>query len=73
MLSGCLCTFLRNYNTLVTSKIGPTFLIGNILRYLITALEIHDSSGYCFMDQNMENIDFHTLFEVTSQPLSILK
>ena len=34
----CLCIFLKNYNTLITSKM---FLIGNIPGNLITALEFH--------------------------------
>ena len=36
----CLCNFLKNCSTLVTSKIS--FLIGNIPRNLITALEFHE-------------------------------
>ena len=44
------------------------FLKGTIPRNLITALEFHyNSSGYSFMAQNMENIDFPTFFTVTSQ------
>ena len=43
------------------------FLIGNISENLITALEFHNSSGYWFMAQNMENIDFRAFSTVTSQ------
>ena len=43
------------------------FLLGNISGNLITALEFTNSSGYWFMAQNMENIDFGTFFTVTSQ------
>ena len=43
------------------------FLIGNISGNLITALEFTNSSGYWFMAQNMENIDFRTFFTVASQ------
>ena len=38
------------------------FLLGNILGNLITALESTKSSGYWFMVQNMQNIDFRTFF-----------
>ena len=67
----CFCIFLKNYNTLVTSK--DMFLIGNISGNLITAVEFHNSSGYWFMAQNMENIDFRTFFTITSQQWSLLK
>ena len=44
------------------------FLTVNILRNLTTALEFTNPSGHWFMDQNIVNIDFHTLFiSVTSQ------
>ena len=49
------------------------FLIGNISGNVVTALEFTYSSGYWFMAQNMENIDFHTFFTVTSQQWSLLK
>ena len=35
----CLCIFLKNYKTLFNKK--DIFLIGNIPRNLITALEFH--------------------------------
>ena len=37
----CFCTFLKNYNTLVTSKICFLYFIGNISGKLITVLEFH--------------------------------
>ena len=49
------------------------FLIGNILRNVTTHWDITNESDYWFMDQNMENIDFHSLFTVTSQPWPLLK
>ena len=67
----CLCIFLKNYNTLVTSYI--MFLIGNIPGNLITAPEFTNSSGYWFLAQSMENFDFRTFITVTSQQWSLLK
>ena len=49
------------------------FLLGNILGNLITALEFTNSSGYWFMVQNMQNIDFRTFFTITSQQWPLLK
>ena len=39
-------------------------IIGNIVRNITTALEFHKLSAYWFMDQNMGNIDLHTLDHV---------
>ena len=67
----CLCIFLKNYNTLVTSKIcflKVTFQGTQLLHWNFTK-----SSGYWFMVQNMENIDFRTFFAVTSQQWPLLK
>ena len=49
------------------------FLLGNILGNLITVLEFTNSSGYWFMVQNMQNIDFRTFFTITSQQWPLLK
>ena len=49
------------------------FLIGNIPRSLLIAQEFTNSSGYQFMAQNMEHIDFGTILTVTSQQESLLK
>ena len=49
------------------------FLLGNILGNLITAPEFTNSSGYWFMVQNMQNIDFRTFFTITSQQWLLLK
>ena len=43
------------------------FLIGDIEGNLILHWNFTNSSGYWFMAQNMENIDFCTFFTVTSQ------
>ena len=67
----CLCLFLKNYNTLVTSKIcflNVTFQGTQLLHWNFTK-----SSGYWFMVQNIENIDFRTFFAVTSQQWPLLK
>ena len=56
------------------------FFIGNILRNLTSAFDfdllkcllIYESSTF-LINENMENINFHTLFTITSQPWSLLK
>ena len=67
----CLCIVFKNCNTLVTSKIcflEETFQGTQLLHW-----DFSNSSGYWFMAQNMENIDFRTFFVVTSQQWPLLK
>ena len=49
------------------------FLIDDSPWNLILHWNFTNSSGYWFMAQNMENIDFRTFFTVTSQQWSLPK
>ena len=52
--------FLKNYNILVTSKV--CFLQVIFQGTLLLHWNFTNSSGYWFITQNMENIDFHNFF-----------
>ena len=67
----CFCIFLKNYNTLVTSKI--CFLQATYQGTWLLHWNFITSSGYWFMTQNMENIDFCTFFTVTPWQWSLCK